>query len=653
MTAPATRPLRIGTAVRRSVKSVGAFEQYGVEASPERQQHDILDWIKRNAPAGTVVVEFEEDGYSAWEVKGEPRKKRPEFEREIATIEAGRLDLMVHWKVDRAARGYTNGHRLWRACQPANTRLVFVNDGLDSEHPMFEQMYFWMLGMALEYSKRISAGLIQYREALKRAGVRAPTRRRFGWAPDGLTPLEADVELTWKVRRKPPEGGPPVLVEVKFEPEATLLREAGEWLVADKPHLPRAEQHSIRRIINDWNGRGVLTAYGRPWTNVSFRRVFSAPYNEVIFGPELHAEIQAVLTNADRRRDRGWRRGSERVHLQTGRIFHDDPDCGERLYGWVGAPARARGIARYGRCGCGTQITRLTQELDALLLDDLMYRLECRAVEKGLARASADGEHRDLPAEKQRKKARQERLEAQAAALQEADDYETDPEAQAHVRVKIRAMAQLQTEMDDIDRQIREQQDQLHDDQLVEEAIKLGPALRSAWKTWTPQQRRDLLEAAGWERTNVRTGKRHARRLDPWTVDRHWRKRNGELEIIAGPSPGALPPPTCTVVDQDGPCDRPCSKGQDKCRKHLWRQRRHGDPTKVLTVPPPLKVPKDPPPGWPSDAPHCTAPGCDRPRKSRMPWCTLHYRRWRQTGDPLGKRRPGPRRATSSLGAGL
>jgi hypothetical protein len=148
MTAPASRPLRIGIAVRRSKKSVGAFEQYGVEASPERQKHDILEWVKRNYDGPFVLVEYEEDGYSAWEVNGEPRRKRPEFERQIRDIEAGRLDWMVLWKVDRSNRGYTNGARLWRACQRTSTRLVFVNDGLDSEHPMFEQMYFWMLGVA-------------------------------------------------------------------------------------------------------------------------------------------------------------------------------------------------------------------------------------------------------------------------------------------------------------------------------------------------------------------------------------------------------------------------------------------------------------------------------------------------------------------------
>jgi hypothetical protein len=626
--APATR---LGIGYRRSVKSVGAFEQYGVDDSPERQKHDCMVWIDRNINGGTVVAEYEEDGYPAWEVKGVPRKKRPVFERQIRDIKAGRLDLMVYWKVDRGARGYTNGGRLWQACQATDTRLVFVNDGLDSEHPMFEQMYFWLLGMAKEYSNRISAGLKQYQEALRRAGVRPPVRRRFAWAPDGLTPLWADGELTWKVRRRPPEGGPPVLLEVTFDPEATYLREAGEQFLADR-------KHSLGRIVNDWNTRGIRTAYGLEWRVTTLIKAFRAPYNELIFGTELYDEIQTVLNDR-----RTGPRGSERVHLQTGRIFHDEPACGKRMNVVVGRHRKAAGSAAYTNCGSGDQRSGCgkgyidASQCDGLLLDDLMYRLECRAVEKGLARASADGEHRDLGAEKQRADARYKELKEELAELEEAPDYATDRKKQARADGKTEAMARLKVKMDDIDHLIREQQDQLYDDQLVEGAIKLGPALRAEWPKKTAQERRDLLEAAGWERTNVRTGKRRSRTLDPWRVERHWRnKRDGELVVEVGPSKGALPPPTCAHPDG---CPNP-PRGRERrwpyrlhewCVMHWQRIRRTGDPGPVGKLPA-RPLPKNPPPGWPSDAPHCTAPGCDRSRHGRMPWCFADWTYWRRTG---------------------
>jgi hypothetical protein len=261
--------------------------------------------------------------------------------------------------------------------------------------------------------------------------------------------------------------------------------------------------------------------------------VLRAPYNELIFGSGLYAEIQAILDDPKRRTNHC---GSDRAHVQTGRIFC--AECGAPLKGAVGRIRRAADTAAYACHKCG-RIYRDTGDVDGVLLDDLLYRVNYLKVEAALARASMNGQHHDLPGERQRLKSRYEKLAEDLGKLEQDPDYESDPVKQAKADGKARAMASLTADMGALDRQIRDQNEQIHHDAVVEEAIKLGSALRAEWPNWTPQQRRDLLEAAGWERTNLRAGKRRARYLDPWTMDRHWRKRNGEVEIISGPSPGS------------------------------------------------------------------------------------------------------------------
>jgi hypothetical protein len=407
---------------------------------------------------------------------------------------------------------------------------------------------------------------------------------------------------------------------VTFEAEADELLASGEQFV-DPDRLDDDERPTrgrAGRIIKDWNARGILSPYGHPWCHSTFNLVFRAPYNELIFGSELYAEIQTILDDPERGK---YHRGSARAHLQTGRI--DCGDCGWRLKGHVGQADRAAGKAHYNCVNPDChKIHRRTAPVDALLVDDLMYRLQCRQVERALALASTDGRHRDLPADRQRAKARYDQLADELAELEADPEYKSDLEKQAQADGKTRAMAKLTATMRDIDHQIRAQNEQIHDDNVVEEAIKLGPALRAWWPTRTPEQQRELLEAAGWERTVMHRGKRRARFLDPLTVERHWRKPDGELEIIFGPSPGALPPeprPSCSVDD----CSEPRHGRKDWCKTHYRRWRRTGDPLGMQRT---LRAP----------AP-CSVDGCDRLRYGRQDWCRMHYGRWRRTGDPLGK----------------
>lgn len=537
MTAPAAHPSpRVGTNVRRSMKGAIGYEELGVESSVERQMRDCNAWVEHEG--GAVVATYEEDGYSAWEVKGVPRRKRPEFERLIRDVEAGRLDVVLYWRIDRLARGYKNGFRLLWACQQNDARIVSVTEGVDTGTQAGERMFVMLLDQAKAYSDRISAGVRQYHEAMRRAGLRPRGGMRlFGWAPDGSTPLQAGGQLTWRLKRKPPNGGPRVEVEVALPPEADHLREAAQAVV---------DGVSSRSIRTDWAARGILTTMGRPFSNRTLREVLCNPRNEAILGPELYAQVGIVL----RGRARHAQRGSDRVYLLTG--LAECGRCGYRLRGVHNNQKKPGygcqpGLDGSGERGCGG-IFRLAGPdgpapprgyVDELARDDLFYRLECRPVEVALARASADGDQRNLPGERGELKGRYDELAEELAELEQDPEFKSDPVKQATAHGKALAMGRLTASMREIDRLIREQNDQLHDDEVLEEAIGLGPALRDAWETWDPQRRRDLLEAAGLVRVVIHETRRGRGRPDPSAIERFWRLPNGELERRVGPSPGS------------------------------------------------------------------------------------------------------------------
>jgi DNA invertase Pin-like site-specific DNA recombinase len=563
-TALAPQPsLRVGIAVRRSKKSVGAFEQYGVEASPARQTRDILEWKKRNAPDGIVTAEFEEDGYSAWEVKGQPRRRRPELEREIATIESGQLDLMVHWMVDRAARGYTNGHRLWQACQATNTRLVFVADGLDSTHPMFEEMYFRMLGMAKWYSDRISAGVTQALEAMDRAGRKRLTKRRFGFLRDGVTPLtqevvdalEAKGQTVWTVTRKP-RGAPPAQVEVPIIAEFERLAELGDRIQEGESLSPkeRAEKGlTLSCIERDWTAAAIRSTTGGRISRAGLLCMVRNPRNAPAFdGPERHARILRIVNDPARRSQRG----SDRVHLATGRFNNDDPKnahlCGRCLEGGtIAIMAAIKGKERknpsYICPECG--VARQMAVVDTLVRDDLFHRLESPEVERGLASATATarGRRQELLAER-------EPLQTHLDKLQESlNERRADPGTDwddPEVKADLAAARNLKVRVDKIDLTLARQGEvvQRSRNPLLNEARKLAKhreRLERFWEGLDGAQRHALCVADGLVRVVTHeVGKvGPCWSADPSKIERYWCGPDGELDRRVGPSPGSREEP--------------------------------------------------------------------------------------------------------------
>jgi site-specific DNA recombinase len=540
--------LRAGIYGRLSTAKDAGDYQHNVETPVQRQFHEQLAHARRQG--WTVVRDYPDDGYSGW-----TGARRPGFEQLIEDVNAGLLDVVSCWKIDRLSRHHGDFQRLWEACQAHGTRIASATEPIDSSDSMGEFIIRLLVGMAKMYSDQISERVKNYVKFAKRAAERDGRlwhwgRRPFGWTPDGATPLTQEVVdalkaeglLTWAVKRKRPGGGPRVEVEIPIAPEAEYLLAAG---------LRVADGASLRSIQTDWAAQGIQTTTGHPWDTGSLHKVFLAPRNEAILGSELSGDLSALLNDPKRRKNRG----SDRVHLLSGTL--DCGGCGNRLKPHGGrrvAPEYVcpSGLNSNGRCGCG-RVCRSTESVDELVKGDLFYRLGCWQVESALASAPADDGQRALLAEHQAKDARYKQLAERLGDRQANPDIDIENDSVAAGLVL--AMDKLKLRLLELDRLLASKREQTRHSRspLLKEALKFTEhreKLEAFWDSLDVQPRHDLLVAAGWTGGTLSPpGKPRARHLDPLTFERRWRKRNGDVESYSGPSPGSQTQPPRTRAE--------------------------------------------------------------------------------------------------------
>jgi hypothetical protein len=408
-----------------------------------------------------------------------------------------------------------------------------------------------LVGMAKMASDDTSLRVKSFMDAAKRAAERSGQpwrwgRRPFGWAPDLHTPLRAGDRLTWPVKRRPPDGGPAVEVEITFEPEADYLHDAAERVVAGE---------SLASIERDWETRGVRSIKDgdrvqprahrkrRPSsghiTAAGLRGMLLEPRNEEIFGAELAFQLRTTLNDPRRR----TQRGSERTHLLTGWFGLGEQEgflcggCGNLLRSRPGRQPGANGAkgSTY-ECPACHKVARSAELVDQLVRDDLFHMLESWDVTAALEAAATDQDGPSLLAERQTMQARYDQLRDRwAARMANPDiDFDNDPEADALTE----AMSQAKLRLLAIDRS-REQRRRSRS-AVLNNALQ-APRPEDYWASLPVAQRRELLRVAGLTRVLLHPGN-HARRLDPATVERYWRTPSGELRRVAGLSPGSRNP---------------------------------------------------------------------------------------------------------------
>lgn len=263
-----------------------------------------------------VVEVYVDQGLSA----SKPNVVRPAYQRLLADVDAGALDVVLIWKLDRLGRSVIELNRVAEQLRDRGVDLVSLHDSIDTSTPGGRFMFTVLAALAQLESEQISLRVTAAN------GHRALVNRRphaggrtFGYAPGG---------------------------EQIVDDEAALLREAADRLLAGETRSD---------VAKDWNARGVRTVNGKQWWPANLGRAVTSPHvaglrthrDTIVAGdwpaiitPEIRDQLLAIV--GDRRNGaepRRYERG-----LLTGLLFC--ALCGRRL--------RRTGHRRGDRYGCVT-----------------------------------------------------------------------------------------------------------------------------------------------------------------------------------------------------------------------------------------------------------------------------------------------------------
>jgi site-specific DNA recombinase len=326
----------------------------GQSTSPARQEQDCRAFARLH---GHEVVE---PPYRDADVSAYTGIDRPGYERLIADLEAGVLDGVLVWRLDRLTRNFDDLQRIWRLINGRGVTLLSVHDSIDTSTASGVFMLRTLVAIAEYESAGISLRTRRAKAEAARNGQ--PNRggmRAFGYEADKHTLIPA---------------------------EAAAIKEAAERVLAGQ---------SLRSVANDFNRRGIRTPRGKTWLPGTLAAVLVNPriaglraYKgdvvadaswPAIITREQHEKLVALRKDPSRR----WvPRGRPAQHLLAGMV--ECARCGgraekngERANRMVNRPEGGRD---YYQCrkpplgrGCGALVSG--RQLDALVVERIFAAL--------------------------------------------------------------------------------------------------------------------------------------------------------------------------------------------------------------------------------------------------------------------------------------
>ncbi len=446
-------------------------------------QRQLADGRKLAADRGWAIAgEYVDNDISAY-----GGKRRPEYERMLEDIQAGRRDAVVVYNLDRLTRRPIELEQFTAICERAGlTQFATVTADIDLGTGDGMLMARMLAAFAAMESDKKSQRLRRKAQEIAESGrPGGGGYRPFGYAADRVRVIESEAEVVREV--------------------------AARYLAGE----------SLMSLTNWLQETGSLSVAGLPWRTSTLRTMLANPrfaglraHNGVVVGPAVWpaiitpAQHEQIVASMERKKVTGRR--TTRRYLLSGMLRCGK--CGNKLF----SSARREGDRNRRRyvCssspdhgGCG-KLTVVAEPVEEWITEAVLMRLDSPAMGDVLAgRAAADDRHAALLADLQADQAQMEEL---------ATEYGT---RQITLAVWKAAREPIEERMRIAERQLS----QLTGTTALDGVVGNGDALRNAWGGLNLTRQAAIVAAVlDFARINPGTGGGR-RELDPSRIVPTWR----------------------------------------------------------------------------------------------------------------------------------
>jgi DNA invertase Pin-like site-specific DNA recombinase len=227
---------RWGLVLRRS-----KYNLDGTEGSTRRQELALASHIKSNN-MGRIVATYK-DIASAYKEGA----RRPEYDAALIDLQAGRIDGIAVWRIDRLCRRASQYRQVLDVLEKSGGRLLSLVEGIDTAAEGMPKattniILTVLVELAEMEAEATSNRVLLMHEDRARAGlVQRGQVRPFGHTLDWFGLVPSEVELIREAARR-------------------ILAGEGYWTIA-----------------KDWNRRGILSPSGKAFGHSGLRYVMRSP----------------------------------------------------------------------------------------------------------------------------------------------------------------------------------------------------------------------------------------------------------------------------------------------------------------------------------------------------------------------------------------
>jgi site-specific DNA recombinase len=360
---------------------MAAMVRAGIYIRISKTKRELLDAQRQEPPCRTfcaaqgwtVVEVYIDDGRSAWR-RG---VRRDDFERMLADVRAGRLDVIVSWQMDRLLRRVEDASAILAIARQFGTTIANVDGALDLTTASGRKK-FHDAAVAAEYAIDLSSERLR----LKHAELAADGKFSGGTRPFGYD-LEEYVYTDHTGRHIKYRL-------IKNPAEAEVIATAAQEVTDDG--------RSVTSITKEWAAGNVRSTRGRLFRYGDVKELLVAPRIaglrhadgklvpaewEAIITREQHEELLRILGPP---RQRGSNQGTARSYLLTGFVYCDV--CGTPLRSHASKATREAPPQRRYACDprdrsekrpCG--VKRLAEVVEGYVVRRLLQQLPERLLE--------------------------------------------------------------------------------------------------------------------------------------------------------------------------------------------------------------------------------------------------------------------------------